>query len=63
MTRCARIVVEKAAAGGNCVIVGRGGQCLLSGRDDTSTYLSGLLAMRVSLVSVRDCRMSRNPSG
>ena len=35
MTRCARIVIEQAAAGGNCVIVGRGGQCLLSGRDDT----------------------------
>ena len=35
MTRCARTVIEQAASGGNCVIVGRGGQCLLKDRSDT----------------------------
>src|SRR5712692_782065 len=35
MTRCARTVIEQAAAEGNCVIVGRGAQCLLRERDDT----------------------------
>ncbi len=34
MTRCARIVIEEAANQGGCVIVGRGGQCLLAGRSD-----------------------------
>jgi cytidylate kinase len=35
MTRCSRSVIEKAASGGNCVIVGRGSQCLLGRRPDT----------------------------
>ncbi len=30
----ARRVIVRAAAGGNCVIVGRGGQCVLRGRED-----------------------------
>jgi len=34
MTRCARTVIEQAAAQGSCVIVGRGAQCLLQDRDD-----------------------------
>jgi cytidylate kinase len=34
MTRCARSVIEEAANQGDCVIVGRGGQCLLSHRED-----------------------------
>jgi cytidylate kinase len=34
MTRCARAVIEKAADEGNCVIVGRGAQCVLSDRQD-----------------------------
>jgi cytidylate kinase len=50
MTRCARVVVEQAAAGGNCVIVGRGGQCLLSGRDDT---------VNVFVWAPRDARIAR----
>jgi cytidylate kinase len=35
MTRCARVVIQKAADQGNCVIVGRAGQCLLRDRSDT----------------------------
>jgi cytidylate kinase len=34
MNRCARIVIEKAAAEGRCVIVGRGAQCVLADRND-----------------------------
>src|SRR3954452_23484622 len=34
MTRCAKVVIQEAAAQGNCVIVGRGGQCLLQDRSD-----------------------------
>ena len=35
MSRCARTVIESAAETGNCVIVGRGAQCILEDRDDT----------------------------
>lgn len=35
MSRCARTVIESAAEAGNCVIVGRGAQCILAHRDDT----------------------------
>jgi cytidylate kinase len=35
MTRCARTIIEAAADAGNCVIVGRGAQCIVGDRDDT----------------------------
>jgi cytidylate kinase len=35
MTRCARTVIETAAESGECVIVGRGAQCILERRNDT----------------------------
>ena len=35
MAALARRVIEEAAAIGNCVIVGRGAQCILQDRDDT----------------------------
>jgi cytidylate kinase len=34
MTKLARRVIEEAANQGTCVIVGRGGQCILQGRPD-----------------------------
>ena len=34
MARQTREVIEEASAAGNCVIVGRGGQCVLRGRAD-----------------------------
>ncbi len=34
MVRFSRQVIEEAARLGNCVIVGRGGQCILQGRED-----------------------------
>jgi cytidylate kinase len=35
MTRCARAVIEAAAQAGDCVVVGRGAQCILADRNDT----------------------------
>ena len=35
MARLSRCVIEEAAAMGDCVIVGRGGQCILQAREDT----------------------------
>ena len=50
MTRCARAVIEKAADEGNCVIVGRGAQCVLGERQD---------ALHVFLWAPRTSRLRR----
>jgi hypothetical protein len=54
MTRCARSVIEQAANQGNCVIVGRGAQCLLSGREDAlHTFIWAPRAWRVRRIAQR----------
>lgn len=54
MTRCARIVIEQAASHGSCVIVGRGGQCVLHDRDDTlNVFVWAPRAYRISRVKER----------
>jgi hypothetical protein len=54
MTRCARVVIEQAASHGSCVIVGRGGQCLLSDREDTlNVFIWAPRAYRISRVRER----------
>jgi len=54
MTRCARSVIEQAANNGNCVIVGRGAQCLLADRDDAlHVFIWAPRSWRVRRVSER----------
>lgn len=54
MARCARVVIEQAASHGSCVIVGRGGQCVLGQRDDTlSVFVWAPAASRVARIKER----------
>jgi cytidylate kinase len=54
MTRCARAVVEKAAAEGNCVIVGRGAQCILADNNEAlHVFLWAPRAWRVRRIRAR----------
>jgi cytidylate kinase len=38
MARLSRFIIERAAAEGNCIIIGRGGQCVLQHRTDTLQF-------------------------
>jgi cytidylate kinase len=51
MVALARRVIEEAAAQGNCVIVGRGGQCVLQQRPDTfHVFVYGPRGQRVERI-------------
>lgn len=54
MTRCARVVIQRAADQGNCVVVGRAGQCLLGDRTDTlHVFLWAPRAYRIRRITDR----------
>jgi len=62
MARQTREVIEEASAAGNCVIVGRGGQCVLRGRTP-STPLSTLRGRAGWSASGSGCAPRRGWSG
>src|SRR6185436_11105897 len=63
MTRCARAVIEKAADQGNCVIVGRGAQCVLGERQDVlHVFLWAPRALRARRVRSR-LPQEKDPEG
>jgi cytidylate kinase len=57
----ARCVIQSAASLGDCVIVGRGGQCILQDRDDAlHVFLYGPFERRVARVA-RTAKPGENP--